>query len=331
MNRRIEDTVLPQKSTENVAFVIGGRGCSIGSMSIFTKEFHEQYVETTGEGTIIVLQPPMEAFARVPVGGDIVFHEIQFGAVINGKRSVKTVEGALWIFGSNSATDFALGRAEARALDDFRRYLGFAGLGISKSLPQEQIGFSLKTLSKGIEEFQGLLRKKELEETELQAFFEMNPAFLCLATHWRLFPRVIMENTDGRKLIPDFLLERVTDNYCDILDIKLPQKRILTGVNARKRFTAAVYDAIAQVRDYREYFEDAGNREEVKRKYGLSVYKPNIMVLIGSDNYIEREELIKIRAQHMDIEIITYDDLLRQVLYLRTLLENSIAEISDHA
>lgn len=323
MDERIENVVLPQESTKNPAFVVKGRNFSIGSVGMYTKEFSEKYVRKA-EGTVLVFQPPLKAFMQVSVGGDVIFHDVQFGGIVNENPSVKTIKGALWIFGSNSAKDFSLELAENRAVYDFRRYLSFAALGMLQFPAQEQIKLSLRTLPGKIKELRVLMTKQNLKERELQDFFEKNPEFLCLATYRRLFSQIVLETTDGKKLVPDFFLERVIDNYCDILDIKLPQKQVLTGTEERRRFTVEVYEAIAQVREYKDYFDEARNREEVTRKFGLQVYKPNIKVLIGSTANVEKKELIKIRAQHPDIEVITYDDILKQIEHLKDLLENSV-------
>ncbi len=324
MDGNIENTVLPQKSTKNAAFSVKGRSCSIGGMSIFTKEFHEKHVERA-DGTVLVLSPPLDAFVRVEVSGDVIFHDVQFGSVIKNKPSVKTVRGALWIFGSNSTRDFGFKVAEERALEDFRRYLTLAGSGLPQFPQQGQLEVSLQSLSEGIKVFRNLIAKKTLEESELQDFFEKNPMFLCLATYKRLLPQLALERVDDTKLIPDFFLQRVTDDYWDILDIKLPQKPILAGSRDRRRFAAEVNDAIAQVRQYREYFEDPRNREKLRSEHGILVHKPKTMVLIGASSETDREELSRIRAQQPDVAIMAYDEILRQIDYLKGLLEKSQA------
>jgi len=62
VDQRIENVVLPQKSTKNIAFAISGKNVSFGRMGIYTKEFFEKYVEKA-EGTILKLVSPLEAFA----------------------------------------------------------------------------------------------------------------------------------------------------------------------------------------------------------------------------------------------------------------------------
>lgn len=322
-DKRIENAVLPQESTENIAFAIKGRNISIGKMGIYTREFLEKYVQETG-GTILQLQPPLEAFAQVSVGGDVIFYDVQFGAVIDGKPTVKTVKGALWVFGSNLARDFTHEQAEKRAIEDFNWYSGLAALQLPKFPKPTEIELNLKSLSARITQFQGLIYKPRLKELELQSFFEKDPVFLSFGTKYRkLFPRILLKKTNGKDLIPDFLLERVTDGFCDILDIKLPRKRILAGSEERKRFTSEVGMAIAQVHEYREYFDDRSNIREALCKYGLSVYKPDVMVLIGSGQNVKKEDIIAVVDRYRYVKVVTYDDILKQIEYLRNLLEKA--------
>jgi len=187
---------------------------------------------------------------------------------------------------------------------------------------QPERALALKIISKKIEEFQVLISKPKLKEHELQKFFEKNPEFLTFGTKYRtLFPQILLKRTRGKDLRPDFLLERVTDCFCDILDIKLPKKKILRGKTERRGFTTDVYEAIAQVCEYREYFNDPRHKKWIKKKYHLSVYKLNILVLIGLGKNIEKEDLVKIRNQHPLVEVITYNDILKQIVCLKDLLE----------
>ena len=111
-------------------------------------------------------------------------------------------------------------------------------------------------------------------------------------------------------LIPDFILKRTTDNYYDILDIKLPDKKLIVGSRNRRKYSSEVESAIAQVREYREYFNDSVNRKYIKDKYGIAVLKPNIIVLIGKDIY--PEERLKINESYSsEIEIFTYDQIIK--------------------
>src|SRR4030067_1226400 len=109
-----------------------------------------------------------------------------------------------------------------------------------------------------------------MRETELQTYFEENPDFLYFGTKYRrIIPHPILIRKGKPKLVPDFLLERVNDGYCDILDLKLPEKKVVVGLEDRRRFSSNIEEALAQVSEYREYFNESKNREYIEKKYNV--------------------------------------------------------------
>ena len=106
------------------------------------------------------------------------------------------------------------------------------------------------------------------------------------------------------------------DGFADVLDLKLPGVNLVTGRNDRVHPTAHVTEAIAQVREYRAYFEDRAHREDVKNRYGLKAYRPAVAILIGRDPGPGRDpfELRRIWDELPPrVELMTYDELLQRV------------------
>lgn len=122
----------------------------------------------------------------------------------------------------------------------------------------------LESFDKIITAFRTMVESEGTSEPQLQSFFEENPAFLLQGRMYRkLHPRVILQSPNG-DLIPDFLLERTSDGFCDILDLKLPDKQIIVGPENRKKFSSHVESAIAQVDEYGEFFNDQKNTNKIK-------------------------------------------------------------------
>ena len=66
----------------------------------------------------------------------------------------------------------------------------------------------------------------------------------------------------------------------------------------------------AQLRTYRDYFDDHTRREEVKQKYGFTAFRPKMSVIVGRTAGIDPVLYKQIRDGVADLEVVTYDDLL---------------------
>lgn len=319
----IEDAVLPQKNPKIVCLEVADhRFIDILGGAFVTKKFRDNYVKEMTGG--FICEPPVDGFVHVSTGGDVKFHNSQFGAIIAGKPVCRETGDCLWIYGSNTREDFTVEKARTRALEEFNVYLATHIHHTYKIGLIDERRKAIETMTKKISDFERLINKAELKEKkDLQSYFEANPEFLFFGTRYkRIFPHIVLEREGKSNLIPDFLLERVTDGYCDIFDIKLPNKRVLVGTEERRRFSYAVDDALAQVGEYREYFHDPRNRESIERIHGIRIYKPNILVLIGDSKNIDVEELIKIRDRRKDGEVIAYSELVRQMRALLDLFKS---------
>jgi hypothetical protein len=82
-----------------------------------------------------------------------------------------------------------------------------------------------------------------------------------------------------------------------------------------------VDEALAQVSEYRDYFDESKNRKYIETKYDLKILKPNVLVLIGDSANIDREELIKIKDRRKDGEVVTYSDIASQMKTLLNIIK----------
>ena len=106
------------------------------------------------------------------------------------------------------------------------------------------------------------------------------------------------------------------------LDLKLPTENLIVGKKDRLHFSAAVHNAIAQVREYRDYFEVPQNRQKVLGKYGLTAYRPTAAIIIGRDPENVSEEKLKqiSEANPSYLKILTYDQLFLQMQQMLNLV-----------
>lgn len=121
-------------------------------------------------------------------------------------------------------------------------------------------------------------------EKDFQTFFEQHPEFLLApggGQYCRLHPQLVLDEESGSSLIPDFFLEKVNSYFCDICDLKRPTEALAKHQRHRPRFRDTVFEAVAQLERYRNWFEDRVPREEFKRRYGLDAYRPKVVLIIG--------------------------------------------------
>ncbi len=164
-----------------------------------------------------------------------------------------------------------------------------------------------------IERFEYLINTKNVSEYEIQRFIEDHPDLLLGIEHKRLHSQLTLTRDGNSDLRPDFFLERLDGSLCDIIDLKLPDARLVVGKDNRRTFSASVMSALGQLSEYGRYFDDSANRKLFSAKYGLDAFKPQISVVIGRSREfrspIERESL---RSELSNLQIITYDDVLNK-------------------
>ena len=175
-----------------------------------------------------------------------------------------------------------------------------------------------------LETFEYLLNDPSTKERDYQEFFEKNPHFLKGLQYNRVVAQPMLEREpeEAGNLIPDFFLQPLDSQYADILDLKLPTEKLVVGSKDRLHFSAAVHNAIAQVREYRDYFEDPLNRKKVFEKYGLTSYRPSAAIIIGRTPEDITDEKIKQIAESNPsyLKIITYDQLFLQMKQMLNLV-----------
>jgi hypothetical protein len=161
-------------------------------------------------------------------------------------------------------------------------------------------------------ELEDLINSPSSAEQDLQRFFELHPQFLRLWDHREVFSQVYLTREDDGPLIPDFLLLDRELQKSVVVDLKLPTARIVTARKNRERFSALVEAARAQLLEYRDWFEDAGNRRNMKERFGMEIYRPRLAVIIGSTAQFESEyQRQKLQSRCPDVEIATYDDIVK--------------------
>jgi hypothetical protein len=161
-----------------------------------------------------------------------------------------------------------------------------------------------------LERLEYLINQRNIDEKALQHFFEAYPEVILDELHIAAFPQVILFQDKGPNLKPDFILQRSSSKYIDILELKRPSDQIIVGSQTRPTFSHQVNKAISQLKEYREWFRSRDNRNYFLEKYGLEGFEPRLSLIIGRRNPPYNPETMARVQSVAECEIITYDDLL---------------------
>ena len=162
-------------------------------------------------------------------------------------------------------------------------------------------------------DFQRLLSNPKIKESEIQHFLEKHPFFLENLGYKSIRPNIILERENGQSLKPDFMLEPLGGEWWDILDLKLPNKKIIISSSKdRYRFSAGVMELQAQLREYATYFEDKKYAKRIEDKYGIKCYKPKMIGIIGDDfSGNDDRQVRRLMSTYSDMKIVPFNELYR--------------------
>lgn len=164
-----------------------------------------------------------------------------------------------------------------------------------------------------IEELEHLINDKNSKEKDFQNFFERYPDFITNDEYKQAHSHIVLTNDNDDSLIPDFVLEPYDTNpLCDLLELKLPSTSIFVMKKNRFRFSASVFEACAQLREYSSFFDEENNRKKIHNKCGLLAYKPKMFVIIGRRGNVNPYQLRKMETDIPNFQILTYDDVINR-------------------
>jgi hypothetical protein len=163
-------------------------------------------------------------------------------------------------------------------------------------------------LGTNIEELEHLINSRDALEADFQLFFERHSEFITAHQYAAAHPHLVLSRDGEGPLIPDFLLEPFDQGgLADLLELKLPNVPIVVGAKDRRRLSAKVAEAVAQLRTYRDYFDDPRNIASFRERSGLTVFRPRMFVLIGRRPAVDP---IDMRRLEGDVTLWTYDDII---------------------
>lgn len=168
-----------------------------------------------------------------------------------------------------------------------------------------------------VEELEDLINSSSTKERDLQRFFEAHPSLLVTSEYASIHPHVVFEKADGRELIPDFILKPSDpQQLCDILDLKSPHDNLVVKASNpdRTRFSAKVFEAMAQLKDYQRYLDSKEHRDTLLRGWGLALFRPRLHIVLGRTIGLDAMQLAIAKDNSLgsqaDWHVLSYDQVL---------------------
>jgi hypothetical protein len=160
-----------------------------------------------------------------------------------------------------------------------------------------------------IAELEDLLRNPKASEKDFQKFFEAHPHFFRRWDYREVYSQVYLTRQDQGPLVPDFILTNPELQEATIVELKLPKPKLIRRQENRDRFADAVMGTRSQLLEYRDWFEDKGNRKKLIGKVNMEIFRPRLAVVIGrSADFRCAFDRQKLAARTSDIDVVTYDD-----------------------
>lgn len=166
-----------------------------------------------------------------------------------------------------------------------------------------------------------------LHETTIGEFIYSHPEIIKKAfktSHFEYEPYLEWVEHDGsvqdKAINPDLMVKR-DDGFYDIYDLKtaaLWKMNILKGERKRRRFIDYVEKGVAQLANYREYFEYPKNRDLAKSKYGIEVQDPKLVLVVGNWENTDLKEIDEACRRYRDVNIIDYDTFAHLIMGVKT-------------
>ncbi len=155
-----------------------------------------------------------------------------------------------------------------------------------------------------------------LHETTIGEFLNLHPEIIkdvFKTDHFEYEPYLEWVEHDGTcedvAINPDLMVKR-EDGFFDIYDLKtaaLAKRNVTKGGRKRRRFIDYVEEGVAQLVNYKEYFDYPQNAAYAKNKYGIEVNKPKLVLVVGSWENSLPDEINQARRRYPDIDVIDYD------------------------
>lgn len=156
-----------------------------------------------------------------------------------------------------------------------------------------------------------ILIKEDSLEAPLQQFLEENECVFQSMGFRSAIPHPEIIDSEGRKYIPDFIVER-QDGLWQIIELKIPRTKLLKDRQRRDSWYAEMHDYLSQCEEYVEQLRDSTVLREFEAKYNVTMHRGfPVSLIAGMSESIDIVKITRILDRlKTNISLITFDQLL---------------------
>lgn len=158
-------------------------------------------------------------------------------------------------------------------------------------------------------ELEDLINDPKTKEADLQAFLALYPQLLfgLDERYCEVKPHVCLYDSRGERLVPDFMARVQDSDIWDLIELKLPEHRVIVNRAGSERASAAAAKGIAELLRYRDFFGQRANRDRVRDRFGIAPYEPCLVMVIGRGRSTTRYDWSGTPLGLPGVRIVSYD------------------------
>jgi hypothetical protein len=181
---------------------------------------------------------------------------------------------------------------------------------------------SLSALEAALAELMDLLDAPSRPESYYQNWFEEHPVVFEALGYEEVLPQPVLRRDGRPNLKPDFICRRPSGLW-EVVELKLPNQRIVRTNLRYPIFYADVSRHIGQCRAYIEYFTEQANRTRVGEEHGIDVQSQvPVVLVIGQLERDDPRQIAHQLSEERNISILPYDELSASLELHRTQIAN---------
>ena len=182
-------------------------------------------------------------------------------------------------------------------------------------LPSSICFLAFSKWSNVLKELEDIINDPDSKEANLQKFFETYPELIAGNDYDVILPQAVIVNDNDNLWKSDFVLTPKNQReFAKILELKIPSLKITTRPHSgHVTFSAKIWHAIQQVRDYSRAFDSYSVREKFKNTYGVDVFKPDLHLIAGRKWDIQLLDSIRSLQRETAVKIEDWDTALERL------------------